>query len=105
MKKLVCLTVLFLAFAISAHAQTAQSDLDVANARLVKVLDALESAEKAIEAQKAEIASLKSLAEINNQLIIKKEEIISDQNKLIEKLEKQTRPELKILWGLFKVRF
>lgn len=82
-----------------------ESELKTANQRLLKTLDALERSEKVIEAQKAEIAALKSLNQLNDEILAKKEQIIADQNKLIEKLEKQTRPEFKVFWGLVKIRF
>lgn len=82
-----------------------ETELATANQRLLKALDALEFAEKAIEAQKLENAALRSLIQINEQIIQKKDSVIENQNVLIEKLNKQTRPELKIFWGLFKVRF
>ena len=82
-----------------------ESELAAANQRLLKTLDALSQAEKAIEALKAEIAARESLDKINEEILKRKELIITEQQKLIAILEKQTGRKISFLFGLIKVRF
>lgn len=82
-----------------------ESDLQTANQRLLKTLDALEKAESLIKMLESEIEARKRLETINNQIIAAKDSQISEQKKLIEILEKQSGRKLKILWGIISVRF
>jgi hypothetical protein len=59
--KRVYLSILFIAvFSVCAYSQTAEEQLQVANARLVKTLDNLEAAERLIKAK----VNLKSFGEL-----------------------------------------
>lgn len=82
-----------------------ETELSEANQRLLKTLDALEKAERAISALQAELKARESLDKINDDLLIKKDEIIKNQADLIKILEKQSGRKLSIFFGLIKVRY
>lgn len=82
-----------------------EQDLATANQRLLKTLDALEQAEKSLTALQSEIAAREKLSMIDAELLKKKDEIISNQEKLIKILEKQTGRKISFLFGLIKVRY
>lgn len=82
-----------------------QADLETANKRLEKMLDALEKAEAVISALNAEIKTRKYLQTTSDQLLLKKDEIIADQTKLIREYEKQKQKRISFLWGAISIRF
>jgi hypothetical protein len=104
--KRVYLSILFIAvFSVCAYSQTAEEQLQVANARLVKTLDNLEAAERLIKTLETEIEARKRLETTNSQIIAAKDSVIEEQKKLIAILEKQSQRKLKIFWGIISVRF
>lgn len=68
-----------------------QAQLDIANQRLDKTLDALEKAEKALSFAVAENASRKALDDLKNQFIAVKDMIITEQQKFITLLQSQKK--------------
>jgi len=102
MKYLITLFCILL-FCAAANAQNCTS-LDECNAKLIeaskiinKLLDVNEAQNKVIEAQKSEIASRTKEKEISDEIIKKQQEL----NKL---LEKQTKSQVSLLFGLIKIR-
>jgi hypothetical protein len=82
-----------------------EEELKTANSRLLKTLDALAAAESAVKALQTEIEARKRLDLVNEELLKRKDDIISQQEKLIKILEKQTGRKISILFGLIKIRF
>ncbi len=80
-------------------------ELAIANQRLAKALDALEKAERVITALEAENAALRRLNAVNEQILVAKETVISEQIKLIEIYKKQSGRKISFLFGLIKVRY
>jgi hypothetical protein len=107
------ITILFLTFALSANAQTQTcSTVEDCNASLERaakqinfLLDVTDADKKLIETQKAEIASRINLAKLDAELIARQKEVIEAQKVEADKLRRLSRPEIKILFGLLKVRF
>lgn len=120
-KLFLILTVLLIGVATNTQAQTPTNDtvtasrmmsdateceknLRLVNQRLEKVLDALEQAEKVVEILQAEILNRQKLAKLNEDLIVKKDEIISNQTKLIGEYERRKGLTVSFLFGLVKIR-
>ena len=81
-----------------------ENDLQIANQRLAKTLDALEQSETVIKTLQAEIATRKNLQTLSDDLINKKDQIIANQTKLIAEYEKQKGLTISFLFGLIKIR-
>ena len=77
---------------------------DVCDQRLAKTLDALEAAEAAVKTLQAAIAAQNKLAEINDAVIAKKDEIIKSQSDLIKTYEKEKGLTVSFFFGLLKIR-
>lgn len=78
---------------------------DLCEQRLLKALDALEKAERLVTALEAENAALRRLNAVNEQILVAKETVISEQIKLIEIYKKQSGRKISFLFGLIKVRY
>jgi hypothetical protein len=87
-----------------SDATECEKNLRLVNQRLEKVLDALEQAEKVVEILQAEILNRQKLAKLNEDLIVKKDEIISNQTKLIGEYERRKGLTVSFLFGLVKIR-
>jgi hypothetical protein len=87
-----------------SDATECEKNLRLANQRLEKVLDALEQAQKVVEILQAEILNRQKLAKLNEDLIVKKDEIISNQTKLIGEYERRKGLTVSFLFGLIKIR-
>jgi hypothetical protein len=87
------------------NAPDCEEELKTANSRLLKTLDALAAAESAVKALHTEIEARKRLDLVNEELLKRKDDIISQQEKLIKILEKETGRKISILFGLIKIRF
>jgi hypothetical protein len=87
-----------------SDATECEKNLRLVNQRLEKVLDALEQAEKVVEILQAEILNRQKLAKLNEDLIVKKDEIISNQTKLIGEYERRKGLTVSFLFGLIKIR-
>jgi uncharacterized coiled-coil protein SlyX len=77
---------------------------EACNQRLAKTLDALDAAETAIKTLQAALQAQKKLAEINDAVVAKKDEIIKSQNDLIKIYEKEKGITVSIFFGLVKIR-
>ena len=78
---------------------------DLCEQRLLKALDALEKAERLVTALEAENAALRRLNAVNEQILVAKETVISEQIKLIEIYKKQSGRKISFLFGLVKIRY
>lgn len=96
--------VLFFVFSISAQSVDIKKELEVSQLRLTKALDALEKAESLISSLQTENAKRKEINDLNDSIITKKDEVIKNQQRLIETLEKQKGTELSFFFGLIKFR-
>jgi hypothetical protein len=79
--------------------------IQVANERLAKTLDALEKADDLNKSLQNLIDKQTQLLALNDEIIKKKDLVISDQAKLIAILEKQNKRQLRFLWGVISIRF
>lgn len=83
---------------------TTQAADDVCNQRLAKTLDALDAAESTIKTLQVVIEAQNKLAEINDRLVVKKDEIIKSQNDLIKTYDKEKGITISFFFGLLKIR-
>lgn len=77
---------------------------EVCNQRLAKTLDALEAAELTIKSQQSALDAKRKLAEINEAIIHKKDEIIKNQADLVKIYEKEKGVTISFFFGLLKIR-
>lgn len=115
-KLLVTSAIFFAATAINIEAQTQSGDSaksfrmtqaavdDICNRRLAKTLDALEAAETTVKTLQVAIEEQSKLAEINDRLIAKKDEIIKSQSDLIKNYDKNKGLTISLFFGLLKIR-
>jgi len=82
-----------------------ESDLETANARLLKTLDALEKAEVLIKTLQTEIEARKNLDAINAAIIEKQTARFNDAEKEIALLKKKAQRKFSILFGLISLRY
>lgn len=103
MHKIILSFVFILIFAASAAAQCdtvedCRAKLSTASQAVNKLLDLTKAQEQAIEALKAENAARQRKTEVDAA-------IIAQQDKLIELLEKRTRRQVSLMFGLLKIRY
>ncbi len=112
---LIILTMCFAATAINTKAQTQENDSaknslkiqaadDICNQRLAKTLDALEAAESAIKSLQMTIEAQQKLAEINNEIITKKDELTKNQSDLLKIYDREKGTTISFFWGLLKIK-
>jgi hypothetical protein len=77
---------------------------DVCDQRLAKTLDALDAAEATVRTLQALIEAQNKLAETNDAVIAKKDEIIKSQSDLIKTYEKEKGLTVSFFFGLIKIR-
>jgi len=103
--KLLLTTIFILTFSICAYSQTERDELQVAQSRLVKTLDALEKAEALIDSLKRENAALTQLNVLNEQIIDAQKEQIKAAKSEIEVLKKKSQRKLSFFFGLVTLRY
>lgn len=90
--------------ASAKNSPTTQAADEVCNQRLAKTLDALEAAELTIKLQQSALEAERKLADINEAIIRKKDEIIKNQADLLKIYEKEKGLTVSFFFGLLKIR-
>jgi hypothetical protein len=117
--KLLITTIFIFFFALAISAQSncvdiadCQAKLSEASRMINKLLDVskskddvIGSKQNVIDAKTAEIESRKSLESLNEQLLAKQKEIMSQQDSLIKTLTKQNQRRVSFAWGLVKITY
>lgn len=81
------------------------TELELANQRLVKTLDAYEKAKALIATLEDRSRIQNDLERLNKELLAAKDETVRQQAALIELLKKQQGRKFSLLFGLVKIRF
>lgn len=109
MKNIILISTFLLFSAITANAQCdtvedCRQKLSTATQIINKEMAKSDALESVVEAQDRVIKLQAETIALDNEIIKKKEIIISEQDKAIKILEKKSRPTFSVLWGLIKVR-
>lgn len=94
-------TVFILLAGIACYSQT---ELEVANARLVRTLDALEKTEAVLAAKSAEMAAKDALLDNHEQMIALQAGIIQARDEEVKALRKIKCSTTSFAWGIIKVK-